>query len=772
VPVRGGFPVLSPCLERGARGVEIPHPQGPGAQVRGPAGDPPEGPSARDEWRPGPYAALTGFGLIPLLVLAVFAYLISARAVESLVHQGNDAAASITAALVEREFDHWIASLTSHAGFPALSAAVAHGDVPEVRRRLEIFVTAYGRLDRAFVSDTTGLLWVDFPEAPESLGRRFDDREWFRGVSETRRPYVSGVYRRHAHPRIQVVAVAVPVRHPDSGELVGYLVGQVRLDGLSDLLDQVEVGEGGFALLRDHEGVLAAHPTLDLPAAIHREYADLLPLQASSGEAVTRGRYTDPNSGDPVLASSVAARVGDHVWTVISQQPIPTAFAPIRGLALRLGGAGALVALLMGGLLIGVFRENTRRREAETELVKLNRELEQRVDERTRDLREKEDQLLQSQKMEAVGRLAGGVAHDFNNLLTVVLGCADLLRTRFAEGTPEREEIEDVRSAAESAADLTRQLLAFSRKQVMQPEVLDVNDCVIRMGGILERVLGEDIDLVWKLTSVPHPVKFDPGQIEQVILNLAVNARDAMPEGGKLTIETANVELDEGYVAEHVDAQPGPHVMLAVSDTGVGMDPDTCRRVFEPFFTTKRLGRGTGLGLSTVHGIVQQGGGNIWVYSEPDRGTTFKVYLPRTDEVPQEPVEPTILPEAPGQGTILLVEDEEPVRKLLARILRGAGYQVFEAGDAASALNVHGNRRGEVDLLLTDVVLPDLGGPELAARLGEAQPGLSVLYMSGYTDNAIVHHGVLDEGTAFVQKPLRPGTLLEKVRDMMRGIEA
>ncbi|MDZ7780216.1 MAG: ATP-binding protein [Gemmatimonadota bacterium] len=714
-----------------------------------------------------PHAALVVLGAIPVLALAAVAYVVSARAMEAMVYQGNDAAALITASLVEREFDQWEATVTSHADVPTLRSAVDEGNVDAVRRHLEILVSAHARLDRAFVTDTTGLLWSDFPAAPESLGRRFDDRAWFRGVREGPGPHVSEVYRRNAEPAIQVVAVAVPVRSPASDVPLGFLVAQVRLDGLSELLGRVEVGDEGSVLLLDHTGALAAHPSLDLERRRYEEYAEVAVSSPTPSATERGGRYTDPVTGQEVLASSVQSRVGPHDWTVIAQQSVASAFAPIRTLSLQLGAAGLLMCVLMGVLLRGVARETARRRRAEEDLVAVNEELERRVEEGTSALEAKESELMQAQKMEAVGQLAGGVAHDFNNLLTVIMGSTDLVLLELGEDAPERGEIEDIRHAAARGAELTRQLLAFSRKQVLQPEILDVNEAVERMRSLLDRVLGAQIDLVWRLSPELHPVKFDPVQIEQIVMNLAVNARDAMPRGGKLTIETANVDLDDAYVEDHVDAQPGPHVVLAVTDTGHGIDAETRRRIFEPFFTTKRSGRGTGLGLSTVYGIVRQGGGNIWVYSEPGRGTTFKVYLPRTTDVPhpkQGPAPPTTDVET---GTILVVEDDDAVRALLVRILRGAGYEVLEASDAETAVAALRACDGDVDLLLTDVVLPDTSGPDVAARLEREQGDLEVLYMSGYTDNAIVHHGVLDEGTAFIEKPFRPRTLLEKVREAL-----
>jgi signal transduction histidine kinase len=381
---------------------------------------------------------------------------------------------------------------------------------------------------------------------------------------------------------------------------------------------------------------------------------------------------------------------------------------------------------------------------------------------------EVEEQLRQSQKMEAIGRLAGGIAHDFNNLLTVISGYSDLMLGLMGQQHEYREHLEQIFNASERAASLTRQLLAFSRKQVLQPAVLNLNSVVAQMDKLLRRLIGEDIDLVTRLHSGLDAVTFDPGQIEQIVMNLAVNARDAMPQGGKLTIETANVELDASYAQAHTSAQPGPHVMIAVTDTGTGMDAETKARIFEPFFTTKEKGKGTGLGLATVYGIVKQSGGNIWVYSEPGHGTTFKIYLPRA-EAAADPKEcrTTTEPQVPQAATILMVEDEEAVRTLLRRVLEGAGYTVLAAADAEEALKLCQQHREQLQLLLTDVVLPKSGGPQLAAQIEALCPGLKVAFMSGYTDNAMVHRGLLDAGAAFIEKPIAPKLLLEKIREYL-----
>jgi PAS domain S-box-containing protein len=381
-----------------------------------------------------------------------------------------------------------------------------------------------------------------------------------------------------------------------------------------------------------------------------------------------------------------------------------------------------------------------------------------------------EAQLLEAQKMESIGRLAGGVAHDFNNLLSVILGYSEALAGRFGAGTPEARRMEEILKAADRAAGLTRQLLAFARRQTIQPTPLDINGVVREMEGMLRRLLGEDLELRTALADGLDAVLADRGQLEQVIMNLAVNARDAMPRGGRLTLETANVELGPGDAERHLGVEPGPHVMLAVSDTGQGMDSETLAHAFEPFFTTKDRDKGTGLGLSTVYGIVKQAGGQIWVYSEPGHGSSFKIYLPRLEgAVPR----PTRRPETPaasgGRETILVLEDEPALRELLQEILQEAGYSVLVAGDGEEGLSVARRHAGPLHLLLTDVVMPRMSGREIAARLRLERPGIGVLYMSGYTDNAIVHHGVLEASAAFLQKPVSSDVLLRKVREALGG---
>ncbi|HEY3205028.1 MAG TPA: response regulator [Thermoanaerobaculia bacterium] len=399
----------------------------------------------------------------------------------------------------------------------------------------------------------------------------------------------------------------------------------------------------------------------------------------------------------------------------------------------------------------------------------VERELEQARERRAR--RQAEEQLRQSQKMEAIGQLAGGVAHDFNNLLTAILGYAEFLATRLREDPAGLAEVEEIRKAGERAASLTRQLLAFSRRQVLEPKVLDLNAIVRGVEKMLNRLIEANVDLVATLDPSLSSVHADAGQIEQVIMNLVVNARDAMPRGGKLTIETANVELDEAYARQHAPTKPGHYVMLAVSDSGLGMDAETQSHIFEPFFTTKEQGKGTGLGLSTVYGIVQQSGGHIWVYSEPGRGTTFKVYLPRVEGTVETAESPPPAVPVRATETILLVEDDEALRRLALKTLQGLGYTVLDAGCGSDALDIARRSSGPVDLILTDVVMPEMSAAELTARLRRIRPQARLLYMSGYTDEAIVRHDVLAPGTAFLQKPFTPASLARKVREVLTARE-
>ena len=403
--------------------------------------------------------------------------------------------------------------------------------------------------------------------------------------------------------------------------------------------------------------------------------------------------------------------------------------------------------------LVGVIRDMTEHKRADAARQKL------------------EQQLQVSQRMEAIGSLAGGVAHDFNNLLSVILSYTCLAIETLTHGDPLRDDLLQVKRGAERAAVLTRQLLAFGRRQIMQPVSLDLNATVTEIEKMLRRILSEDIDLVQVLAEDLGVVRADPGQIEQVLMNLVVNARDAMPEGGKLTIETSNVEVDEAHAARHRALTPGPYVRLAVTDTGCGMDAPTQERIFEPFFTTKRRDKGTGLGLSTVYGIVKQSGGDIWVYSEPGLGTTLKIYFPRqllaTPTTRTTRKTPTAVTRITGIETILVVEDEDALREVARRSLEAAGYAVFIAADGEQALRTAARCTAEIHLLLTDVVMPRMGGQALALELVKTRPNTKVLYMSGYADHSIVQQGRIDEGTNFIGKPFTGADLTRKVRAVL-----
>jgi PAS domain S-box-containing protein len=411
--------------------------------------------------------------------------------------------------------------------------------------------------------------------------------------------------------------------------------------------------------------------------------------------------------------------------------------------------------------LLGLSIDITDKKRAQDLLRASHDELERRV-------QQTEEQLRHAQKLEAVARLAGGVAHDFNNLLSVIQSAASLALEAMDDASEARADLAEILLAAERATRLTRQLLAFGRRQLLEPRIIDLNEALLASRELLMRLIGEDIELSYVLAPDAGRVKVDVGQLEQVVMNLVVNARDAMPRGGRITLETANVAFDEAYRETHLEVAPGPHVMLAVSDTGIGMDRATLDQAFEPFFTTKEPGKGTGLGLSTVFGIVKQSGGSIFAYSEPGRGATFKLYFPLFEE-PRPHVEPrqaTLRPSPTGE-VVLVAEDDDQVRAVVRRVLSRAGYRVLEARSGGEALAVAEREVDRIDLLVTDVVMPEMGGPELGLALRGRRPALKLLYMSGYTDDSMLRHGLLEGEVAFMQKPVTPELLLRKVREAL-----
>ncbi len=394
-----------------------------------------------------------------------------------------------------------------------------------------------------------------------------------------------------------------------------------------------------------------------------------------------------------------------------------------------------------------IVRDITERRRAEEEKAKL------------------ESQLRQSQKMESVGRLAGGVAHDFNNMLSVILGYAELIKVRLKDDDPLLKDIQAIEKAAGHSRDVTRQLLALSRKQIIEPRLLNLNDLITSSQNTLSRLIGEDIDMRFYPEDDLQSINFDPTQVDQILVNLVVNARDAMPDGGRLTIETANIRLDEAYCRKHLGFKPGQYVLLALSDDGVGMDKELQSHLFEPFFTTKEVGEGTGLGLATVYGMVKQNSGFINVYSEPGQGSTFKIYIPSVGEEEKKSEEIEEVPMAYGAGIVLLVEDEEMVREIAKEILEEIGYTVLAAATPQEAVSLCENKDTVIDLLLTDVVMPGMSGKELKKAIEVIRPGIKVLFMSGYTSNVIAHRGVLEKGVHFIQKPFSMKDLAHKVRE-------
>ena len=530
------------------------------------------------------------------------------------------------------------------------------------------------------------------------------------------------------------------------------------------------VGRGLFEVFPDNPDDPAATGVANLRASIERAFASGAPdTMAIQKYDVRRPDGTfDERHWSPVN-TPVHGPDGKRRYLIHRVEDV-TEFVRLKSAERERERQTAELRERAGSMEIELFHRAQELQAANAKLRELQTDLEERVRARTEELRQREDQLRQAQKMEAIGRLAGGIAHDFNNLLSVILGYSQDLLSGGEMPASVRERVHEIELAGERAATLTRQLLAFSRQQVLEPAVFDVRDALRGVERMLDRILGEDIELKFLFADEPAQILADRGQLEQLLLNLVVNARDAMPQGGKLTIETSVVQLDEAYARGHLGVEPGPYVLIAVSDTGIGMDRETQARAFEPFFTTKELGKGTGLGLASVYGIVQQSRGSIWLYSEPGVGTTFKIYLPRAfgAVTPLDLVTHTGA-KTLGTETILLVEDDAQVRKITSEILQASGYRVLEARAPEEALQLGREHGGPIQLLLTDVIMPGMNGRQLAEKILAERPGVKVLFMSGYTDDVILRHGVLDSEMAFLQKPITPASLLRKVTQVLRA---
>ena len=522
-----------------------------------------------------------------------------------------------------------------------------------------------------------------------------------------------------------------------------------------------------------------------------RTHAEVTEIRAvaKNGFVISQFKRHIPN-GDRISGSRKIEYTGDRYITVYLETSTGAIKERFRVLILNVGALSLVLTIIMAALLWFTISRTAIKpmRGMLGKINRMNEELEKRVEERTEALRKTnesledeiserrmaekdkerlEAQLLQSQKMEAVGRLAGGVAHDFNNMLTVILGYAELARDHLREGDPLLNYMRMIEKAGEHSRDITRQLLAFSRKQISEPKIIDLNESLSGIESTLARLIGEDVELITSLGEDLWKIKIDPSQVDQILVNLSVNARDAMPGGGRLTIRTRNMHLDESFIKTHLDFRSGDYeyVLLEVSDTGTGIDRETLPHVFEPFFTTKETGKGTGLGLATVYGVVHQNNGMINVYSEPGQGTVFYVYFPRVQEEPESIREPAEISEYKGRGSVLLVEDNDMVREITAAMLSRIGFSVIEASKPAEALPFAENNETSIDLLLTDMVMPDMSGKELYERIKAVRPGIKVLFMSGYATEFIARSGMLDEGMYFIQKPFSEKNLAEKIKE-------
>jgi signal transduction histidine kinase len=592
-----------------------------------------------------------------------------------------------------------------------------------------------------------------------------------------------------------LIIISLPTFELQSGRVEGVLLSMVRFKKIWDLLAGIKVSPGQNLYIVDPEGKVVAHRN---PSVVLRG------TRADTSEQ--NGIYQGLN-GSAVVRAVVLVSLGQREFRIVAEQDLWEALALAINTVYIITGlsvAMLLFSVILGILFVrqivqpievmavavraisagdlsqkvpvdrhdelGVFGEAFN--DMTARVRKVIHDLECEIEERKRAEEERaklEEQLRQAQKLESIGRLAGGIAHDLNNLLLPIMGFAELAQTKISAGDDIYNDLERIIKTGERASSLTRQLLAFSRRQVLDVQVFDLNKVIVGFQEMLRRLISENIELHLNLASVPCLIKADLTQIEQILLNLSINARDAMPDGGKFVIETDNVFLDETYAKTHVDTKPGHYVMLCLSDTGSGMDSEIQKHIFEPFFTSKQKGKGTGLGLATVFGIVKQHHGNIWAYSEQGKGTTFKIYLPCTiQETPKIKAAP--VPERKsdyGTETVLVVEDESMVRRLICETLEAHGYFVIEAENPAEAIRLQSNHKGVIHLLLSDVIMPGMNGSELHDKLAAGRPDIKVLYISGYTGNAIIHHGVLDKGVNFMQKPFSIRELIIKVRSVL-----
>jgi signal transduction histidine kinase len=731
------------------------------------------------------------------------------QALEDSVHNRNLATVVAAGNLAAQFVDVAQTSLKHLSDGPIFGAAVLARDAATTEIHMSQLMQTVGRFDSISVYSPDGVGWASGLESSWSfLGGPVSDREWFQNVLRTKQPYLGLplISRETGHA---VVPFAIPIL--DAADAVSsVLVGNISISILSDAISRIETGESNRLSIVDTRlggSVLAASD----PSLILRPVREF--LSQGTLNLTAAGQQGTIETKDLQGRSTLIAytHVSGLQWLALIEEPATKALASVNSAtrhAIEIV-CGVLLAALVAGLILsrritaplrrlvkgayevangnldyktGISRKDEvgavsqafdyMTEELKRTLVSRD-ELAAEVAERRRaeEARLASEELLrQSQKMEAVGQLAGGIAHDFNNLLTAIIGYSDLaLASAAGQDATVRPDLREIKRAAERASSLTRQILAFSRRQALQPAVVSLNDIVTDVEPLLRRTLGEDIDLVIHLDKSLAKSELDINQFEQVIMNLALNARDASPLGGRLTIETHNVELGEEYCRSHPEAVPGDHVMLSVSDTGVGMDEDTMSRIFEPFFTTKAPGEGTGLGLSTVYGIVRQSDGSIDVTSTPGEGTTFRVYLPTASKsATRTDTQVAVASAVPGGETILVVEDEPALRRLVERVLSGLGYHVLTAGTANEA--VAAALDAKIDLLLTDVVLPgSMQGNDLAELLAGQARAMSVLYMSGYPRDAIVHAGRLDKGVHYLEKPFTPDALAKKVGEVLTG---